>query len=280
MNSNLNILIKEINALKIKDAMLNYYFEPLCKKQNIYWKRHLNFDDLKLDFMKDVTDYGFYQYISQTYLEQKDNKNISNYCKSQYYGFADYLKKIHKSRINDELKEYNKRIRMREEVKHLSNRPLSPNAMGNQYMKNLFEKRLNNNNFNFLSRIYNQINSNEKNKKEEKEKKIKNKLIKKRILTPEKNVKMNFVSNSYSKINNNELDKQNEKYKLNNIMNFSSEYINSNFSNKSKKSKYSMKPKKKNIIFKHKKDINKIITPRRGLNNNKLNKKYRLFELL
>ena len=69
MKGNLKYILNERSLLKKEEEKINYYFEPIYKKENKYWKRHLNFSELKQDFTKDIINYGFSPYLPKTYQE-------------------------------------------------------------------------------------------------------------------------------------------------------------------------------------------------------------------
>ena len=262
MNSNLNSIINEINILKKEEAKVNYYFEPMYTKKNKNWKRHLIFFELRQDFIKDVTDYGFSPYIAKTYSEQKDNKNILRFCKSQDYGFSDYLKKIHKpNRFEEALKNDNTKEK---NIKFLD-RILESNKRKKEIMNKII--MINQKNNNFLCKIYDKLNHKEKN---EKTKIIKN--IKNKILTP-KNKKPKIINFLYQ-LSNDEINKTEsyEKNKLKKNLSFIYEStFNKNNRNKEKMPKY----KKQIIYFKYKK-INKYNF---NNNNNKVLKILRIDQI-
>ena len=251
MNTNLNSIINEINILKKEEAKVNYYFEPMYTKRNKNWKRHLIFFELKQDFIKDVTDYGFSPYIAKTYSEQRDNKNILRFCKSQDYGFSDYLKKIHKpNRFEEALKKDNTKEK---NIKFLD-RILDSNKRKKEIINKII--KINQKNNNFLCKIYDKLNHKEKN---EKTKIVKYKKIKNQILTPKK--KKLKIINFSSPSRNNEINKieSDEKNKLKNNLSF----IYESTFNKNNRNKLKIHQYKKQISYYKYKKINEY-----NFNNN------------
>ena len=92
--NNLKLVNRAFDLLKEEEAKINYYYEPRFFKKNKKWKRHLNFYELKKDFMKDRVDYGFCPYIEFTCEEQMKNKNIMKFYKQKKNDYSNYIKKL------------------------------------------------------------------------------------------------------------------------------------------------------------------------------------------
>ena len=80
--------------MKIKK--INYEFEPHFEKEDDTWKRHLFFFELKKDFIKDVTEFGFCPYIQKPCSEQRKDKNIMRFKKVDNFARTDYIKNLYK----------------------------------------------------------------------------------------------------------------------------------------------------------------------------------------
>ncbi len=86
-------IVKKLEEINIKDNFINYLYEPrFSKKLDNNWKRHLFFSELKNDFIKDVSSFGFSPYIQETYSTQIKDKNIMKFKKKNYeMGFLNYI---------------------------------------------------------------------------------------------------------------------------------------------------------------------------------------------
>ena len=92
--NNLKLINKAFDVLKEEEAKINYYYEPRFCKNNKNWKRHMNFYELKRDFIKDIIDYGFCPYIVNTSEEQMKNKNIMKFSKERNHDYINHIKKL------------------------------------------------------------------------------------------------------------------------------------------------------------------------------------------
>ena len=199
MNNNLKYILNEMYLLKKEEAKINYYFEPTYKKINKIWKRHMNFLELKQDFIQDITNYGFSPYLPKTFKEQKDNKNIMRFCKSQNYGYQGYIKKIYKLSKD---KEISKKDSNKEKKIIFFKRLLNSNKNKNEIIKRIIMKNGDNDNP-FLRKIYSlyekEKNKNNKINKNKKQKELtKTKFIKNKILTPDKEIQIVNFSGCYT----------------------------------------------------------------------------------
>ena len=161
--NNLKYILKEMNILRKEEAKINYYFEPIYKKESKYWKRHLNYLDLKQDFIQDISNYGFSPYLSKTYKEQRENKNIMKFCKSQNLGSPGYIKKIYKP---NKKKEIERKGHDRLNKIKFFNRILDANKRKGEIMERILIKNKDSNNT-FLRKIFNKLDNsnNQKNKR-------------------------------------------------------------------------------------------------------------------
>ena len=247
--SNLKYILNEMNILKKEEEKINYYFEPIYKKENKYWKRHLNFLDLKQDFIQDMSNYGFSPYLSKTYKEQRDNKNIMRFCKSQNLGYPGYIKKIYKP---NKKKEIERKGHERANKIKFFNRILDANKRKEEIMERILIKNKDSNNT-FLKKIFNKLdNSNDhKNKRQKDLTKIK--YIKNKLLSPKSEIKIvNFSGNRNIKINiidekKKIIDKDDSSFIYEPIVNNTNNNLNV---------KFRTKLKNDNKIFKFKKDKN------------------------
>ena len=109
--NNLKLVNKAFDLLKEKEAKINYYYEPIFSQKNKKWKRHLNFSELRQDFIKDIIDYGFCPYIERTCEEQMKSKDIMKFYKEKNHDFTRHIKKINfnlKNKISNDKKLNNK----------------------------------------------------------------------------------------------------------------------------------------------------------------------------
>ena len=248
--NNLKYILKEMNILRKEEAKINYYFEPIYKKESKYWKRHLNYLDLKQDFIQDISNYGFSPYLSKTYKEQRENKNIMKFCKSQNLGPPGYIKKIYKP---NKKKEIERKGHDRLNKIKFFNRILDANKRKGEIMERILIKNKDSNNT-FLRKIFNKLdNSNNQKNKRQKEltkmKYIKNKIL----LSPKNEIKIvHFSGNSNIKIIIDDkkkiIDKDDSSFIYEPMINNTNNNLNY---------KLSIKLKNENKIFKFRKDKNK-----------------------
>ena len=146
--NNLKLVNKAFDLLKEKEAKINYYYEPIFVRKNKKWKRHLNFSELKQDFINDIIDYGFCPYIERTCEEQMKSKDILKFYKEKKHDFTTHIKKLNfclkNKRNNDKI--LNK--------KFLS---CESNKKGDIKYKKIPKIKKNTNN-SFLSNLYKTIN--------------------------------------------------------------------------------------------------------------------------
>ena len=105
--NNLKLINKAFDVLKEEEEKINYYYEPRFCKNKKNWKRHMNFYELKRDFIKDIIDYGFCPYIENTSEEQMKNKNIMKFSKEKNHDYTNHIKKLNYL-INNKKKFYKK----------------------------------------------------------------------------------------------------------------------------------------------------------------------------
>ena len=92
--NNLKLVNKAFELLKEKEDKINYYYKPNYIQKNKNWKRHLNFSEIKKDFIKDIIDYGFSPYNKQTSDEQMKNKILKNLFKERNHDYSKHIKKL------------------------------------------------------------------------------------------------------------------------------------------------------------------------------------------
>lgn len=91
---NIICLSKQFDILTKKESAIKFLFEPQMAKQNPSWKRHIYFNELKYDFMCEISAYGFSPYIHQTFDSQRQNKRIMMYQSQKFnYNLIDYIRK-------------------------------------------------------------------------------------------------------------------------------------------------------------------------------------------
>ena len=112
-------IVNKLDELNLKDKYINYLYEPrFSKKLDSNWKRHLFFTEIKNDFIKDVSSFGFSPYIQETYSNQIRDKNIMKFKKKNYeIGFLNY---IHRKYIKstDLKNNYNTFNYLKENINH------------------------------------------------------------------------------------------------------------------------------------------------------------------
>ena len=92
--NNLKLVNKAFELLKEEEEKINYYYEPRFYNKNKKWKRHLNYFELKRDFINDIIDYGFCPFIEITCEEQMKNKNILKFYKERNRDYTQHIKKL------------------------------------------------------------------------------------------------------------------------------------------------------------------------------------------
>ena len=104
MFNNIIFIDRAFNKVYEAEKKINYEFEPIYNRENKNWKRNLFFRELQKDFVKDVTEFGFYPYLPKACDEQQKIKNISRFSKIDNYSKLDYIKSLYK-KINSEYTE-------------------------------------------------------------------------------------------------------------------------------------------------------------------------------
>ena len=78
---NLVLLNKQFDDIKKVEREIEYRYEPRITKEDPKWKRHMFYSELKDEFIKEVSSYGFCPFIEDTYDAQRKNKNIHLFFK-------------------------------------------------------------------------------------------------------------------------------------------------------------------------------------------------------
>ena len=182
MFNNLKLINKAFDYIINEEKKLNYEYEPHFEEHDENWKRHLFFFELKKDFIKDVTEFGFCPYIQKPCEEQRRDKNIMRFQKIDNFVRTDYIKNIYKKITANT----NRKIK-REKSLSPKRAKFTLILKKNNSMKDIGHiahiNKLNNDNNTFLSKIYNKI----KIRKRE----INNLKLGKNILNVNKNIKQN-----------------------------------------------------------------------------------------
>jgi hypothetical protein len=144
--NNIKLIDKAFDKIKEVEKKINYEYEPMYIKKNKEWKRNLFFKELKKDFVKDVTEFGFCPYIPKAFSDQQKNKSISKYSKIDNYSKLDYLKSLYKQ------------VNPNENNKENNNKKFSITSF--RMRKNKSTKDINNKKKYFLKKISNMANSN------------------------------------------------------------------------------------------------------------------------
>lgn len=123
MLNNIKLIDKAFKKVYEIEKKVNYEFEPIYNRENKNWKRNLFYKELKKDFVKDVTEFGFYPYLPKACEDQQKIKNISKFSRIDNYSKLDYLKSLYKqvspedvekenSYLNNSYKTINKKYSM------------------------------------------------------------------------------------------------------------------------------------------------------------------------
>ena len=96
------LIDRAFNKVNEAEKKINYEFEPIYNRENKNWKRNLFFKELQKDFIKDVTEFGFYPYLPKACDEQQKIKNISRFSKIDNFSKLDYIKSLYKKINSDE----------------------------------------------------------------------------------------------------------------------------------------------------------------------------------
>ena len=102
MFNNIKLLEKGFDRIYEIEKKVNYEYEPMYYSKIKGWKRNLFFKELKNDFIKDVTEFGFCPYIPKACDEQQKNKNISKFSKIDNYSKLNYIKSLYRQ-LNEEI---------------------------------------------------------------------------------------------------------------------------------------------------------------------------------
>ena len=101
MFNSLKGINKAFDYILEEEKKLYYEYEPYFQKRNESWKRHLFFFELKKDFIKDVTEFGFCPYIQKSCEEQRRDKNIMRFKRADNFAKTDYIKNLYKKISNN-----------------------------------------------------------------------------------------------------------------------------------------------------------------------------------
>jgi hypothetical protein len=156
MFNSLKIINKAFDYLEEEEKKINYEYEPHFEKEDDTWKRHLFFFELKKDFIKDVTEFGFCPYIQKPCREQRNDKNIMRFQKVDNFVRTDYIKNLYKKITSNTLKPI------------IKQKSISPQKSKytfilkkNKSMKDISYNNKSNNKNTFLSRIYTKLKNRE-----------------------------------------------------------------------------------------------------------------------
>ena len=94
ISNNLKLVNRDFELLKEEEEKINYYYKPNYFQKNKNWKRHLNFSEIKRDFIRDIIDYGFCPYNEKTSEEQMKNKFLKKISKERNHDYINHIKKI------------------------------------------------------------------------------------------------------------------------------------------------------------------------------------------
>lgn len=98
---NLVLLNKQFDDIKKVEREIEYRYEPRITKEDPKWKRHMFYSELKDEFIKEVSSYGFCPFIEDTYDAQRKNKNIMKFRLLSYnQGMMNYVRKKYDQKPN------------------------------------------------------------------------------------------------------------------------------------------------------------------------------------
>ena len=103
MFNNIKLIDKAFDKLNEVEKRINYEYEPIYDQKNEGWKRSLFYPELKRDFVKDVTEFGFCPYIPKAFVDQQKIKNISKFVGVDNFTKLDYLKSLYKKIDSDNI---------------------------------------------------------------------------------------------------------------------------------------------------------------------------------
>ena len=110
MFNNIKLIDQAFDKVYEIEKKVNYEYEPMYNTKNKGWRRNLFFKELKKDFIKDVTEFGFCPYLPKACEAQQKNKNISKFSKIDNYSKLDYIKSLYKKINQDEVNNKKKEI--------------------------------------------------------------------------------------------------------------------------------------------------------------------------
>lgn len=103
---------KQFDKIKKFEKQINYKYEPRIQKEDPNWRRHMFYKELKDEFIKEVSSYGFSPYIDQPYDLQKKDRNIMKFKKRNYnYGLTNYVRKKNYKQIRSVSADITKKIK-------------------------------------------------------------------------------------------------------------------------------------------------------------------------
>lgn len=103
---------KQFDKIKKFEKQINYKYEPRIQKEDPSWRRHMFYKELKDEFIKEISSYGFSPYIDQSYDIQKRDKNIMKFKKRNYnYGLTNYVRKTNYKQMRSVSADINKKIK-------------------------------------------------------------------------------------------------------------------------------------------------------------------------
>lgn len=116
----------------LKEEKINYYYNPIYFRKNKSWKRHLNFSEIKKDFIRDIIDYGFCPYNEKTTEEQMKNKVLKKIFQEKNHDYINHIKKLklfknknltdNKHKLNENSKIKDKEIKQIPKIKEYNNK--------------------------------------------------------------------------------------------------------------------------------------------------------------
>jgi hypothetical protein len=98
-SSKIFLLQKQLDHIEHRNNNINFSYEPriLSNKTTSRLKRHVYFDDLRKDFIDELSLFGFTPFIPRTFQEQQTDPGIKQFKKKIFnYGFNNYVIKTNK----------------------------------------------------------------------------------------------------------------------------------------------------------------------------------------
>ena len=221
-SNNISAIDAAFYLLNKKDNKINYYYEPRFTKKEKDWKRSYVFNELKKDFILDISNYGFSPYIESTSVDQRKNKNISKYIHINNYDFAKYIRKMNilihnrpKILNNDLKEEQNKTFQEKIKEKNLFHSRFKNNFRRSQSNINIFKnnlaKKRKSQYLNSLSKIVKFARDDIIDISKINQMKLINNGIESSFYWENKNLNESFNDDSYQEKSNIQYDKKNEK---------------------------------------------------------------------